>query len=188
MTSQCRHSNPHPPPPPPRFPPLPLALGGGAAGGGGAARVTWWRRPRGGGRCLHMHVTAAALGRRLLSMATPPPPVPTAVPSDPGDLSAAFVTCPNETVAKELARAMVEKRLAACVNILPHVTSIYSWQGKLEEDGEVLLMIKTRSSRVPALAAFVRSAHPYEVPEVVAVPVTQGNPPYLQWVRDSTDP
>ncbi|XP_071657120.1 protein CutA-like isoform X3 [Patagioenas fasciata] len=182
MTSQCRHSNPHPPPPPPRFPPLPLALGGGAAGGGGAARVTWWRRPRGGGRCLHMHVTAAvlalvtvtsvpllqALGRRLLSMATPPPPVPTAVPSDPGDLSAAFVTCPNETVAKELAR--------------------YSWQGKLEEDGEVLLMIKTRSSRVPALAAFVRSAHPYEVPEVVAVPVTQGNPPYLQWVRDSTDP
>ncbi|KAK2515405.1 hypothetical protein Q9966_015364 [Columba livia] len=142
-----------------------------------------------------MHVTAAvlalvtvtsvpllqALGRRLLSMAAPPP-------ADPADLAAAFVTCPNETVAKELARAMVEKRLAACVNILPHVTSIYSWQGKLEEDGEVLLMIKTRSSRVPALAAFVRSAHPYEVPEVVAVPVTQGNPPYLQWVRDSTDP
>ncbi|XP_065510914.1 protein CutA [Caloenas nicobarica] len=143
------------------------------------------------GAVLALVTVTSALGRRLLSMATPPgvpSGVPPGVPNDPGDLSAAFVTCPNETVAKELARAMVEKRLAACVNILPHVTSIYSWQGKLEEDGEVLLMIKTRSSRIPALAAFVRSAHPYEVPEVVAVPVTQGNPPYLQWVRDSTDP
>ncbi|XP_074786701.1 protein CutA isoform X2 [Athene noctua] len=116
------------------------------------------------------------------------------VPNDPGDpdvpgsLSAAFVTCPNETVAKELARAMVEKQLAACVNILPHVTSIYEWKGKVEEDSEVLLMIKTRSSRIPALAEFVRSAHPYEVAEVVAVPVAQGNPPYLRWVWDSVPP
>ncbi|XP_074427705.1 protein CutA-like isoform X2 [Larus michahellis] len=109
-------------------------------------------------------------------------------PYQPGSLSAAFVTCPNETVAKELARAMVTKRLAACVNVLPHVTSIYEWKGKVEEDSEVLLMIKTRSSRIPALAEFVRSAHPYEVAEVVAVPVTQGNPPYLRWVGDSVPP
>uniref|UniRef100_A0A8B9Q7T9 CutA divalent cation tolerance homolog n=2 Tax=Apteryx TaxID=8821 RepID=A0A8B9Q7T9_APTOW len=103
----------------------------------------------------------------------------------PGSLAAAFVTCPNETVAKELARAMVEKRLAACVNIVPRVTSIYEWKGKVEEDSEVLLMIKTRSSRIPALAEFVRSAHPYEVAEVIAVPVEQGNAPYLRWVQDA---
>ncbi|XP_074786700.1 protein CutA isoform X1 [Athene noctua] len=139
-----------------------------------------------------------ALARRLLSMATghrdPRDLGVPNVPNDPGDpdvpgsLSAAFVTCPNETVAKELARAMVEKQLAACVNILPHVTSIYEWKGKVEEDSEVLLMIKTRSSRIPALAEFVRSAHPYEVAEVVAVPVAQGNPPYLRWVWDSVPP
>ncbi|XP_072844069.2 protein CutA isoform X1 [Pogona vitticeps] len=101
-----------------------------------------------------------------------------------GTLSAAFVTCPNETVGKEIARAVVEKRLAACVNIIPRVTSIYEWKGKIEEDSEVLLMIKTRSSRVSALAEFVRSVHPYEVPEVIAVPIQEGNPPYLQWVEE----
>ncbi|KAM8793813.1 protein CutA [Eudromia elegans] len=107
-------------------------------------------------------------------------PVPVPVP-----VSAAFVTCPSEKVAKELARALVEKRLAACVNVVPQVTSIYEWKGKVEEDNEVLLMIKTRSSRIPALAEFVRSVHPYEVAEVIAVPVTQGNPPYLRWVQDA---
>ncbi|XP_039579090.1 protein CutA 1, chloroplastic-like [Passer montanus] len=107
---------------------------------------------------------------------------------DTGDVSAAFVTCPNLSVATELARALVQQRLAACVNIVPGVTSVYTWQGKLEEDSEVLLMIKTRSSRVPALSDFVRSHHPYEVPEVVALPVAQGNPPYLRWVRDAVPP
>nr|XP_054510258.1 protein CutA homolog [Agelaius phoeniceus] len=107
---------------------------------------------------------------------------------DSGEVSAAFVTCPNLSVATELARSLVQQRLAACVNIIPGVTSVYTWQGKLEEDSEVLLMIKTRSSRVPALSDFVRSHHPYEVPEVVALPVAQGNPPYLRWVRDSVPP
>ncbi|KAM6993416.1 divalent-cation tolerance protein CutA-like [Passerculus sandwichensis] len=107
---------------------------------------------------------------------------------DTGELSAAFVTCPNLSVATELARSLVQRRLAACVNVIPGVTSVYTWQGKLEEDSEVLLMIKTRSSRVPALSDFVRSHHPYEVPEVVALPVAQGNPPYLRWVRDSVPP
>ncbi|XP_074386184.1 protein CutA [Zonotrichia albicollis] len=107
---------------------------------------------------------------------------------DTGEVSAAFVTCPNLSVATELARSLVQNRLAACVNIIPGVTSVYTWQGKLEEDSEVLLMIKTRSSRVPALSDFVRSQHPYEVPEVVALSVAQGNPPYLRWVRDSVPP
>ncbi|XP_061478168.1 protein CutA isoform X2 [Rhineura floridana] len=103
----------------------------------------------------------------------------------PGTLSAAFVTCPNQTVAREIGRAVVEKRLAACVNIVPQITSIYEWKGKIEEDSEVLLMIKTRSSRVSALAEFVRSVHPYEVAEVISVPIQQGNPPYLQWVEET---
>ncbi|XP_067403058.1 protein CutA isoform X3 [Emydura macquarii macquarii] len=115
--------------------------------------------------------------RRLFSMA--------AEGYTPGSLSAAFVTCPSEKVAKEIARAVVEKHLAACVNILPQITSIYQWKGKIEEDGEVLLMIKTRSSRIPALTDFVRSVHPYEVAEVIALPIQQGNAPYLQWVGET---
>ncbi|KAJ8263899.1 hypothetical protein GJAV_G00142860 [Gymnothorax javanicus] len=99
-----------------------------------------------------------------------------------GTHSAAFVTCPNEQVAKDLARGMVEKKLAACVNIVPKITSVYEWQGKIEEDNEVLLMIKTRSTKVSALAEYVRSNHPYEVAEVISLPIDQGNPPYLNWL------
>uniref|UniRef100_A0A096M8N5 CutA divalent cation tolerance homolog n=1 Tax=Poecilia formosa TaxID=48698 RepID=A0A096M8N5_POEFO len=128
-----------------------------------------------------------------------------------GTHSAAFVTCPNDTVAKDLAsfesvtyetvlnsliwylcmdkklspRGIVERKLAACVNIVPAIKSVYEWQGKIEEDNEVLLMIKTRSSRVPALAEYVRySNHPYEVAEVISLPIEQGNPPYLKWIGD----
>ncbi|XP_055768818.1 protein CutA homolog isoform X2 [Salvelinus fontinalis] len=81
-----------------------------------------------------------------------------------GTHSAAFVTCPNEQVAKDLAR--------------------YEWQGKIQEDSEVLLMIKTRSSKVASLAEYVRSNHPYEVAEVISLPIEQGNPPYLKWLGD----
>ncbi|KAI1886674.1 hypothetical protein AGOR_G00198230 [Albula goreensis] len=101
-----------------------------------------------------------------------------------GTHSAAFVTCPNEQVAKDLARGMVEKKLAACVNIIPKITSVYEWQGKIEEDNEVLLMIKTRSTKVSALAEYVRSNHPYEVAEVISLPIDQGNPPYLKWLGE----
>ncbi|MBN3302425.1 CUTA protein, partial [Amia calva] len=102
-----------------------------------------------------------------------------------GTHSAAFVTCPNEQVAKDLARGIVEKKLAACVNIVPKITSVYEWQGKIEEDSEVLLMIKTRSSKVSALADYVRSVHPYEVAEVISLPIAEGNPPYLKWLSDT---
>ncbi|XP_060093628.1 protein CutA [Heteronotia binoei] len=119
----------------------------------------------------------------MAAASTDPAPGPT--PPAPAPLAAAFVSCPSRQVATELARALVEKRLAACVNIVPQITSIYAWKGQIEEDSEVLLMIKTRSSRIPALAEFVRSVHPYEVAEVIAVPIEQGNPPYLQWVKDT---
>ncbi|XP_019312323.1 protein CutA isoform X2 [Panthera pardus] len=131
------------------------------------------------------------LPRALLTMASgSPPSQPSPALSSgyvPGTVSAAFVTCPNERVAKEIARAVVEKRLAACVNLIPQITSIYEWKGELEEDNEVLMMIKTRSSLVPALTDYVRSVHPYEVAEVIALPVEQGNSPYLHWVRQVTE-
>ncbi|XP_055988439.1 protein CutA isoform X1 [Sorex fumeus] len=129
------------------------------------------------------------LPRAWLSMASGSPPAPPTSSSSyvPGSVSAAFVTCPNEKVAKEIARAVVEKRLAACVNLIPQITSIYEWKGKIEEDSEVLMMIKTQSSLVPALTDFVRSVHPYEVAEVIALPVEQGNAPYLHWVRQVTE-
>ncbi|XP_041093767.1 protein CutA homolog [Polyodon spathula] len=117
------------------------------------------------------------VGLRMFSMAS--------VGGVSGTHSAAFVTCPNEEVAKEIARGMVEKKLAACVNIVPKITSVYEWQGKIEEDTEVLLMIKTRTSKVPALAEYVRSVHPYEVAEVISLPIDQGNPPYLKWLGDT---
>ncbi|XP_075437044.1 protein CutA isoform X3 [Ascaphus truei] len=102
-----------------------------------------------------------------------------------GSLSAAYVTCPNDKVAKDIARGLVERKLAACVNIIPQITSIYEWKGKIEEDSEVLLMIKTRFSKVSALTEYVRSVHPYEVCEVISLPIEGGNPPYLQWVGDT---
>lgn len=102
-----------------------------------------------------------------------------------GGLSAAFVTCPSEDVAKKLSRAMVEKDLAACVNIIPKVTSVYRWEGKVQEDSETLLMIKTRTEAVSQLIEFVKSNHPYDVPEVISVQLNEGNEAYMQWVRDS---
>ncbi|KAM4696886.1 protein CutA isoform 2-T5 [Rhinophrynus dorsalis] len=101
-----------------------------------------------------------------------------------GSLSAAYVTCPNDTVAKDIARGLVQRKLAACVNVIPQITSIYEWKGKIEEDNEVLLMIKTRSSKVAALTEYVRSVHPYEVCEVISLPIEQGNPPYLKWIGE----
>ncbi|XP_030051172.1 protein CutA isoform X2 [Microcaecilia unicolor] len=125
---------------------------------------------------LFMYTPLRIVGTRFFSMASEV--------YISGTHSAAFITCPNDTVAKEIARGIVEKKLAACVNIVPQITSIYEWKGKIEEDSEVLMMIKTRSSKVPALTEFVRSVHPYEVAEVISLPIDQGNPPYLKWVGD----
>ncbi|XP_055586922.1 protein CutA homolog isoform X2 [Uranotaenia lowii] len=96
--------------------------------------------------------------------------------------SIAYVTTPNDTSAKELAHKLVERKLAACVNIIPGLTSIYEWEGKINEDHEVLLMIKTRTERVDELSKFVRENHPYSVAEVITVPIANGNPPYLDWL------
>jgi periplasmic divalent cation tolerance protein len=90
--------------------------------------------------------------------------------------------------AEEIARALVEKKLAACVNVVPGVTSIYRWKGAIEREGESTLFIKTRDDKVAALMEEIRKIHPYEVPEIVALEVDAlgVNPAYAKWVDDET--
>ncbi len=98
-------------------------------------------------------------------------------------------TAPPDRAA-ELARSLVGEKLAACVNILPSVRSIYRWDGELCDDEESLLVIKTASERVPALSKRLIELHPYDVPEVIALPVREGvgNAQYLQWVLGESLP
>lgn len=94
-------------------------------------------------------------------------------------------TCPNELVAKDIAQTLVSEKLAACVNILPHVTSVYAWQDKIESDSEILLMIKTQADRFESLSTRIKVLHPYEVPEIVALNIQQGDKNYLNWITES---
>lgn len=95
-------------------------------------------------------------------------------------------TCPDLETARKLARMLVERRLAACVNILPGVTSVYAWQGKIEQDPELLLFIKTRAELYAQVEELVRREHPYDVPELVALDFEGGLPAYLKWIEEST--
>jgi periplasmic divalent cation tolerance protein len=95
-----------------------------------------------------------------------------------------LVTAPEER-ARDLGRTLVGERLAACVNVIPGVTSIYTWEGRREESVESLLVIKTQAERYADLERRVRELHPYSVPEVLALPVEAGAPDYLRWVHDS---
>jgi periplasmic divalent cation tolerance protein len=88
--------------------------------------------------------------------------------------------------ATSIARALVERRLAACVNVAGPVTSVFRWDGEIREEQEHLLVIKTRSSRVKALRKAFRELHPYDCPEMVELPVSGGLPPYLAWLREET--
>ncbi len=97
-----------------------------------------------------------------------------------------LATCPDREVGERIARVLVEERLAACVNLIPGLTSIYRWQGKVCRAAEVLLVIKTHRRRLPGLTRRVKALHPYSVPEVIVLPLTGGLAPYLAWVRDST--
>ncbi|CAH1272295.1 protein CutA homolog isoform X2 [Branchiostoma lanceolatum] len=106
-------------------------------------------------------------------------------PYTSGTHSACFVTVPDEEVGKKIARGLVQNKLAACVNIIPKIISVYEWEGKVEEDGELLLMIKTRTSKVAALTDFVRKNHPYDVPEVISTKLDQGNPAYMKWLGET---
>ena len=96
-----------------------------------------------------------------------------------------FTTCPDAASAEALAKRLVEDRLAACVNIVPGVRSVYYWEGKLETGAEQLLIIKTKETRYPELEARILAEHPYELPEVVSVQIDKGLPAYLGWIDSS---
>ena len=94
-----------------------------------------------------------------------------------------LTTCPDEAVAERLARDLVEAGLAACVSRVPGLRSTYRWQGRVEDEPEVLLLIKTVATRFQELEMRVKSLHPYEVPEIIALPIAKGSLDYLSWLR-----
>lgn len=102
------------------------------------------------------------------------------------DVFIAYCTCPDEGTAEHIAAALIERHLAACVNLLPGIRSYYRWEGRVENDREVLLLIKTTAGRMDALREEVEGLHPYDVPELIATRVEGGLAPYLDWVREET--
>lgn len=99
-----------------------------------------------------------------------------------------LTNCPDAEVAGHIARTLVEQGLAACVNQLPPVNSVYRWQGSVERAIEVPLLVKTTRERLAEVLNAIRGLHPYELPEIVAIPVVAGLPSYLRWVVDETQP
>jgi periplasmic divalent cation tolerance protein len=102
------------------------------------------------------------------------------------DVTLVLTTVGDATQAERIARALVDERLAACVTALGPVRSVYRWEGAVESADEIPLLIKTTAERWPALRARLRELHPYEVPEMLALPVADGWPAYLDWVRTQT--
>lgn len=98
-----------------------------------------------------------------------------------------LVTAPSVEVGQQIANAVLEQKLAACVNIVPGVSSIFFWQGQVQQDQEVLLMIKTRADLFETkLAPLVQQVHPYDVPEIIALPIVMGSKAYLDWIDETT--
>jgi periplasmic divalent cation tolerance protein len=95
---------------------------------------------------------------------------------------------PDRAAAEKIADLLIERRLAACVNILAPCRSVYRWKGAVQHDEEHPMLIKTTAERYPAMEAAIRQAHPYELPEIVAVPIERGLPAYLDWVAAETTP
>jgi len=98
----------------------------------------------------------------------------------------ALCSVPNRDTGERIARALVEERLAACVNLLPGLVSTYRWQGKVEQAAECLLIIKTAQSRFDTLRERIKTLHPYDVPEIIAMPISQGDTQYLKWISENT--
>ena len=95
-------------------------------------------------------------------------------------------TCPDDAVAADLSHRLVEQGLAACINRFGGLTSVYKWEGQMKEGTEVQLVIKTSAAASERLIDELQRLHPYELPEIIAVPITAGYTPYLEWIREST--
>ncbi|MBI4833887.1 MAG: divalent-cation tolerance protein CutA [Planctomycetes bacterium] len=95
-----------------------------------------------------------------------------------------FVTAPSEKTAVKISHSLIQEKLAACVNIIPKIRSFYTWKNKLCDDNEVLLIIKTNKKSFDRLVKHITSLHPYETPEIIALPITAGNKPYLDWLKN----
>lgn len=104
------------------------------------------------------------------------------------DARVVFTTAGDTAEAEKIARTLIERRLAACVNILPPVRSIYRWQGKIEDGAEILLLIKTSAAQFLAVQNAIKELHSYDVPECIALPITDGSPDYLKWLTESVQP
>jgi len=92
-------------------------------------------------------------------------------------------TCPDQKTAEEIASHLISEKLAACVNIIPGITSIYEWQGQIEKSQEYQLLIKSHSKYYTEIEDNIKKLHPYELPEIIAVPIERGLPEYLQWIN-----
>lgn len=96
-----------------------------------------------------------------------------------------FITCPDKKEADKIAGRLISEKLAACVNIVPKIESVFRWQGKVDRAGEVLLIIKSKRAKFPAIIKLAKSLHSYEVPEIISLPIIDGYKPYLRWLNDS---
>jgi len=102
------------------------------------------------------------------------------------DARVVLITAPDAAAADRLAQGLVSEKLAACVNVVPGVTSHYRWEGKVQKDSELLLVVKTREAKLAELAAWVRARHPYTTPEIIALPIAGGDKEYLDWLAAAT--
>ena len=97
-----------------------------------------------------------------------------------------LITCPNKEVSEQIANALLEQKLAACVNIMTPVISLYSWGGEINRDEEMLLIVKSRADLFEELIPAVKNVHPYDVPEIIALPIIMGSQDYLGWIDEVT--
>ena len=102
------------------------------------------------------------------------------------DYVVCMMTAPNEAEAKRIGRTLVEERLAACCNVIPNVTSIYTWKGKVREEGEVICLMKTRKELFSAIKKRIKELHPYDVPEIISLKIKDGLYEYLKWIDEVT--
>ena len=107
--------------------------------------------------------------------------------SDGSNYVVILVTAPDDQIAASIGRQLVKERLVACANVIPGLSSIYWWEGEVEEASEVLVMLKAREADVARIAKRVRKLHPYSVPEVIAAPIVGGSSDYLSWIHSETE-